>query len=785
MPSLKLDLLVDSKNGRVALQQFANETDAAFKKSAAAISKVSLSALPEHERAVIKVKRQYENLQAEVKKIAASGRISQEMANQWHTALGVRMQDDLRKLEPQGKRTFEGIAASAKAAAVAAATAVAALAGREIVQSTIGMERFENSLKSATGSSMQATREMAFIREEANRLGLELMATGKGFVTIAASAKGTELAGQGVRDIFSATSEAAAVLGLSADETNGALLAISQMISKGKVSAEELRGQLGERLPGAFQIAARAMGVTTQELDKMLQKGEIVATDFLPRFAEEMHKTFGPDLETAAGRSEAAFNRLKNSITDLKVAIGNSGLLDSLAKLADIGSKSIQGWIFLGSTTTNAGKEFFQGEELDRYYAADLATRKKMLDHAAQVRSLQAMTTAPPQLGEVGIDPMIAAQRAKDKEEAEKKLKKQQTAAKQLADQWESTSASLNKDIRLGGLDGLDKELATITIRAEEMRKQFGNKELIDAWQADAENVAIQADYTKRLTKEQQDLLKVTEAYHDMQIAALPEEQRGIAKLNDEYNAHYAVVADMLNAGKITVEQAMADNETLASSHAEAIDKIKNKTGDLTEFQKQAYQSMQSSAAGFFESIRTGNGNMLENFTDTIWRMADQWAAAQAMMGLFGQDFGKGGSLGGLVGWAFGGVTDALKFHSGGVVGETAAPAMSVSPSLFVGAPRFHSGLMPDEFPAILQKGETVIPRGGFAAGGGITVNIIESQDKGGQVNRRTDSNGNQMLEIFVAQVKGSIARDIVSGDGVIPSALNSTYGVSRVAGAY
>ena len=81
-----------------------------------------------------------------------------------------------------------------------------------------------------------------------------------------------------------AVSKAATTLGLSSSEADGALLAVSQMMSKGTVQAEELRGQLGERLPGAFQIAARAMGVSTSELGKMLEAGQVIAEDFLPQY---------------------------------------------------------------------------------------------------------------------------------------------------------------------------------------------------------------------------------------------------------------------------------------------------------------------------------------------------------------------------------------------------------------------------------------------------------------------------------------------------------------------
>lgn len=53
---------------------------------------------------------------------------------------------------------------------------------------------------------------------------------------------------------------AGSALALSKDQMDGVFLALGQMISKGKVQAEELRGQLGERLPGAFDMAAKAMG---------------------------------------------------------------------------------------------------------------------------------------------------------------------------------------------------------------------------------------------------------------------------------------------------------------------------------------------------------------------------------------------------------------------------------------------------------------------------------------------------------------------------------------------
>lgn len=87
--------------------------------------------------------------------------------------------------------------------------------------------------------------------------------------------------------------------------------------------------------------------------------------------------------------------------------------------------------------------------------------------------------------------------------------------------------------------------------------------------------------------------------------------------------------------------------------------------------------------------------------------------------------------------------------------------------------------------PEVLVPGMsgTVIPNGG-GGGMGLVVNIIEAPGRGGETQQRQE-NGQNMLDVFVEKVKGAIAGDIARGDGAVPAALNSTYGLNRVAGAY
>lgn len=204
---------------------------------------------------------------------------------------------------------------------------------KSILDTGIAIDSLTRSFTAIFGSGQAAAREFDFIRSEAARLGQSLYDLAPQFKQIAAAARGTSLEGQSTHRIFSAITEASTALGLSAAQTDGALNALQQMISKGNVQAEELKGQLGERLPGAFQIAANAMGVSTKELNKMLEQGQILASDLLPKLADELHKLYGEAAETASLESaQAAINRLSQEWTEFK-----ANLFDGKAFVAAIG----------------------------------------------------------------------------------------------------------------------------------------------------------------------------------------------------------------------------------------------------------------------------------------------------------------------------------------------------------------------------------------------------------------------------------------------------------------
>lgn len=217
----------------------------------------------------------------------------------------------------------------------------ASLVVKAFIDANIEAEKFEKAMVLLKGSSEEAGKEFEYVKAVAETLGLRIFDVANSYVNLTAATKGTALEGQATRDIFEAVAKAMSTLGKSSADTEGALLAIQQMVSKGTVSMEELRGQLGERLPGAFQTAAKAMGLTTEELTELVSSGTLTAEEFLPKLAAALRETFG-DTSYIEGY-QAAWNRLQNSLDDAFVQLGQGGVFDALTKGVEIATASVVG----------------------------------------------------------------------------------------------------------------------------------------------------------------------------------------------------------------------------------------------------------------------------------------------------------------------------------------------------------------------------------------------------------------------------------------------------------
>lgn len=194
--------------------------------------------------------------------------------------------------------------------------------GQEVSKTTEKYNRLQMALDTATGSAANGSKAFSFIVDIARQTGLRIDDLADSYKGFAAASRGTKLEGKETERIFTSIVKAGAAMMLSNEQVKGSLLAVSQMMSKGNVQAEELRGQLSERLPGAFNILASEMGVTTAQLNDLLKAGAVLSEDALPKLANGLDKIskdqYAKNLDTITG----AMNNLKNEVDLVVVSFG-------------------------------------------------------------------------------------------------------------------------------------------------------------------------------------------------------------------------------------------------------------------------------------------------------------------------------------------------------------------------------------------------------------------------------------------------------------------------------
>ena len=168
----------------------------------------------------------------------------------------------------------------------------------------------------------KAPEAETFIRGLADKTGLNISEGLSSYAKFAAGAQGS-MSQEQTQELFGNATAMSRLMGLSNDELNGILKAFEQMASKGKIQAEELRGQLGDRMAGAFKLFAEALGMTATELDKAMKDGKILSSDTLPKVAKQM----GLMIDKAGGWAEVAkstqtaLGKLANNWDDTMVKI--------------------------------------------------------------------------------------------------------------------------------------------------------------------------------------------------------------------------------------------------------------------------------------------------------------------------------------------------------------------------------------------------------------------------------------------------------------------------------
>lgn len=168
----------------------------------------------------------------------------------------------------------------------------------KMIQVSKETSRASIALKNVSGSTASFADNQKWLLDLAKRYGVEINSLTTGFAKFKAAADISSMSLDDQRKIFESVARASVAFGLSAEDQRGVFMALSQMMSKNKVMAEELRLQLAERMPVAIQAMAKAVGVSVNKLDAMMKQGKVMSADVLPKFADALNELIAnPDLD--------------------------------------------------------------------------------------------------------------------------------------------------------------------------------------------------------------------------------------------------------------------------------------------------------------------------------------------------------------------------------------------------------------------------------------------------------------------------------------------------------
>lgn len=520
--------------------------------------------------------------------------------------------------EATGKigKGMDGLIATAKPMAAAIA---AAFATDRLARAAVEMDSLSRSMGAVFGGSKSASAEMAYLSKTAERLGLDIGSAGKAYVSLAASAKGTALEGQATRDIFEAVAGSMSALGKTSAETEGALLAIQQMMSKGVVSAEEFRGQLAERLPGALKLAADALGVTEQQFNALMESGNLMANDMLPRLAAGLKATYNTGAR--ADSLVAGWNRFQNAITEAtgkmtKTTTGITGIELALGTLREtallVGTGIVTVFESIGVSAKSAAVAVAYLAGNGTWAQAKKEIREMADESAARINALAEKTATAGKVAELfGNAVQDAGEKAKTAGES---ISQQGTsmsaisgALKQMVAAWEEYATEAE---RVAEIDKLREKNASdrITIAGTEIEIA---RQLAHA--ADQEAAAAQrlADTKASETLTTQSLLESMRAELAQRVAVLEAEGKSVLEIEKQVEAQRKAIKE---TEKLAEAKQFEAEKTRMAAEGSGVDAEKKNlaaiaakdNSDRVEELRKAYEDATVAVAAY-EKLKDGS----------------------------------------------------------------------------------------------------------------------------------------------------------------------------------
>jgi tape measure domain-containing protein len=183
------------------------------------------------------------------------------------------------------------------------------------------LQKMQRGLAVASIDAKDFAEAQSLIASMSQKLLMPLADTTKYYAQLRINTKQYNLSAKDTSEILEGTVSAVRATGGSLEDVDGAMRAVVQIFSKGGVQAEELRGQLGERFPGAVVKFAQANKLTFEELQKRLEAGTVGIAEFVA-FSKKNFTDYAEFSKQLATAPEYAGDRLKIALEKLQLVIG-------------------------------------------------------------------------------------------------------------------------------------------------------------------------------------------------------------------------------------------------------------------------------------------------------------------------------------------------------------------------------------------------------------------------------------------------------------------------------
>ena len=188
-------------------------------------------------------------------------------------------------------------------------TSAAVDGGRAILEYSASLEQTKVGFETLMGSAQLAQSHLNELQQFAKSTPFEFA----GLAKMSQRLQGVGVESQKVIPLINDIGNAVAAVGGSAEQVEGVTVAISQMISKGKVSAEEME-QLAERQVNGWAMLSAELGISQGAVRKLASEGKISTDVFLKAFQNFSRANFGDAMEKQSKTFNGALSNIKDSI---------------------------------------------------------------------------------------------------------------------------------------------------------------------------------------------------------------------------------------------------------------------------------------------------------------------------------------------------------------------------------------------------------------------------------------------------------------------------------------